>query len=44
MNDDAEAKRFLDALDVILRMGVPGAAKVRGVPGKWDNLDSEGMA
>lgn len=44
VNDDAEAKRFLDALDVILRMGVPGAAKVRGVPGKWDNLDSEGMA
>lgn len=44
VNDDAEAKRFLDALDVILRMGVPGAARVRGVPGKWDNLESEGMA
>jgi histidinol-phosphate aminotransferase len=44
VNDDGEAKRFLDVLDLILHMGVPGAARVRGVPGKWDELDNEGMA
>ncbi|MEE2827547.1 MAG: hypothetical protein VX498_00045, partial [Myxococcota bacterium] len=44
VNDDSEAARFLDVLDLILRMGVKGAAQVRGVPGKWDDLDTEGMA
>lgn len=44
VNDESESKRFLDVLDLILRMGIPGAARVRGVPGKWDELDSEGMA
>lgn len=44
VSDDTESARFLDVLDLILRMGVPGAAQVRGVPGKWDEVDSEGMA
>ncbi len=44
VNSEEEASRFLDVLDVILRMGVAGAARVRGVPGKWDELDREGMA
>ncbi len=44
VNDDAEATQFLDALDLILRMGVAGATQVRGVPGRWDDVDSEGMA
>jgi histidinol-phosphate aminotransferase len=44
VNDESESKRFLDVLDLILRMGIPGATRVRGVPGKWDEFDSEGMA
>ncbi len=44
VNDDSEIDRFLDVLDVILRMGVAGATSVRGVPGRWDDVDSEGMA
>jgi len=44
VNDDEEAHRFLNVLDLILRMGVPGAARVRGVAGKWEDLESEGMA
>lgn len=44
VNDEAETRRFLDVLDVILRMGVAGATSVRGVPGRWDDVDSEGMA
>jgi histidinol-phosphate aminotransferase len=44
VNDDDEADRFLDVLDVILRMGVASATRVRGVTGRWDDLDSEGMA
>ena len=44
VNDAAEAQRFLDVLDLILRMGVAGATHVRGVPGRWDDVDHEGMA
>ena len=44
VNNDDEAGRFLDVLDLVLRQGVPGAARVDGVPGQWDDLLSEGMA
>jgi len=44
VNDDDESARFLDVLDLILRQGVPGAARVTGVPGEWEDLLSEGMA
>lgn len=43
VNDSDETQRFLDTLDLILRMGVAGATQVRGVPGRWDQIDSEGM-
>jgi len=44
VNDDDEAAQFLDTLDLVLRQGVPGAARVDGVPGAWEDVLSEGMA
>jgi histidinol-phosphate/aromatic aminotransferase/cobyric acid decarboxylase-like protein len=44
VNNDDESKRFLDTLDLILHQGIPGASQVKGVPGEWSDLGSEGMA
>tara|TARA_Y100001968_G_scaffold285103_1_gene284832 strand:+ start:1481 stop:2488 length:1008 start_codon:yes stop_codon:yes gene_type:complete len=44
VNNDVESSRFLDTLELILRQGIPGAARVEGVPGEWNELGSEGMA
>jgi len=44
VNNDDESARFLDTLDLILHQGIPGAAQVKGVPGDWTDVGSEGMA
>ena len=44
VNSDDESTRFLNTLDLILHQGIPGATHVKGVPGEWSNLGSEGMA
>jgi histidinol-phosphate aminotransferase len=44
VNTDEESARFLDTLDLILHQGIPGATQVKGVPGDWTDLGSEGMA
>lgn len=44
VNDDHEAERFLEALDLLLAHGVRGATRVDGVAGDWDEMDTEGMA
>ncbi len=44
VNNDEEIGRFLDTLDLILHQGIPGASQVKGVPGEWTDLGSEGMA
>ncbi len=44
VNNDDESSRFLDTLDLILHQGIPGASQVKGVPGEWSDLGSEGMA
>ncbi len=40
---DADIERFLHVLDLVVRQGVAGAARVDGVPGDWDEK-LEGMA
>ncbi len=40
---DEDVERFLEVLDLVLRQGVAGAARVQGVPGDWDEK-LEGMA
>ncbi len=44
VNDDTEIDALLEALDLLLRHGLRGAARVEGVPGNWDDAGSEGMA
>jgi histidinol-phosphate aminotransferase len=44
VNDDHEIDTFLDALDLLLRHGLQGASEVKGVPGDWEDPDSEGLA
>jgi histidinol-phosphate/aromatic aminotransferase/cobyric acid decarboxylase-like protein len=44
VNSEQEAAKFLDTLDLVLHQGIPGAARVEGVPGEWSDLGSEGMA
>jgi len=40
---EEDIERFLEVLDLVLRQGVSGAARVEGVPGDWDEK-LEGMA
>jgi histidinol-phosphate aminotransferase len=44
VNDDYEIDTFLDALDLLLRVGLQGAKQVKGVAGDWEDPGSEGMA
>ncbi len=44
VNDDHEIDTFLDALDLLLLHGLQGAKQVKGVPGDWEQPESEGLA